>query len=530
HSGTEYDQFRREFAHDGCLQCANQLQRNQLDDDHHRRNHECNVHAGVADQYPHNGGRGYSPCGIHRRNRWVSGDSGCSELDLQYRVEHESAGGADEPSGDGGERASGVELEWVEWSDELQREALDDERGRVHDDRQSGDNELHGHGGNERDDVLLRSVGGEHGGAEYEFQSGECDAAAGDTPSADEPSGDGGERASGVELEWVEWSDELQRAAGDDERWRVHDDRQSGDGELHGHGVDERDDVLLRSVGGEHGGAEYEFQSGECDAAAGDTPSADEPSGDGGERASGVELECVEWGNELQREAVDDEWGSVHDDRQSDDGELYRHGSDERDDVLLRSVGGEHGGTECEFQSGECDTAAGSTADADEPGGDGGEWAGGVELECVEWGNELQREAVDDEWGSVHDDRQSDDGELYRHGSDERDDVLLRSVGGEHGGTECEFQSGECDTAAGSTADADEPGGDGGEWAGGVELECVEWGNELQREAVDDEWGNVHDDRQSDDGELYRHGSDERDDVLLRGVGGEHGGREGEFQ
>ena len=28
---------------------------------------------------------------------------------------------------------------------------------------------------------------------------------------------------------------------------------------------------------------------------------------------------------------------------------------------------------------------------------------------------------------------------------DERDDVLLRGVGGEHGGAECEFESGECD-------------------------------------------------------------------------------------
>jgi hypothetical protein len=62
------------------------------------------------------------------------------------------------------------------------------------------------------------------------------------------------------------WSGELQREAGDDERWRVHDGRQSDDNELHGHGGNERDDVLLRGVGGEHGGAEYEFQSGECDA------------------------------------------------------------------------------------------------------------------------------------------------------------------------------------------------------------------------------------------------------------------------
>ena len=53
---------------------------------------------------------------------------------------------------------------------------------------------------------------------------------------------------------------------------------------------------------------------------------------------------------------------------------------------------------------------------------------------------------VDDEWGTVHDDRQSDDDELHGHGGDERDDVLLRGVGGEHGGAECELQPGECDT------------------------------------------------------------------------------------
>jgi len=277
-------------------------------------------------------------------------------LDLQYRVEHESAPSADEPSGDGGKWAGGVELEWVEWGNELQREAVDDERGSVHDDCQSDDDQLHGHGVDERDDVLLRGVGGERSGGECEFQPSECDAAAGDTPSADESGGDGGEWASGVELEWVEWSDQLQREAVDDERGSVHDDRQSDDSELHGHGVDERDDILLRGVGGERRGGECEFQPGECDAAVGDTPSADESGGDGGEWAGGVELEWVEWGDELQREAVDDERGSVHDDCQSGDGKLHGHGVDERDDVLLRGVGGEHGGGECEFQPGECDT------------------------------------------------------------------------------------------------------------------------------------------------------------------------------
>ena len=90
----------------------------------------------------------------------------------------------------------------------------------------------------------------------------------------------------------------------------------------------------------------------------------------------------------------------------------------------------------------------------------------GVELECVEWGDELQRGTVDDEWRTVHDDRESDGDQLHGHRGDERDDVLLRGGGGEHGGDECEQQSGECDAAAGGAGDADESGGEWREWAG----------------------------------------------------------------
>ena len=127
----------------------------------------------------------------------------------------------------------------------------------------------------------------------------------------------------------------------------------------------------------------------------------------------------------------------------SNDDELHRHGSDERNNVLLRSGGGKHGGAECELQPSKCD-AARDTTGTDELGGNAGERAGGVELECVEWSDQLQRAAVDDERGTIHDDRQSDDDELHRHRSDERDDLLLRGRGGEHGGAECELQPGEC--------------------------------------------------------------------------------------
>ena len=71
-------------------------------------------------------------------------------------------------------------------------------------------------------------------------------------------------------------------------------------------------------------------------------------------------------------------------------------------------------------------------------------------MEYVEWGDELQGEALDHEWRSAYDDRQCDDEQLYGRGGDERDDVLLRGVGGEHGGRECQFEPGECDTAGGN--------------------------------------------------------------------------------
>ena len=156
------------------------------------------------------------------------------------------------------------------------------------------------------------------------------------------------------------------------------------------------------------------------------------------------------------------------------------------------------------------------TPSADESGGDGGEWAGRAELEWVEWSDQLQREAVDDEWGPVHDGRESDDDGLHGHGVDEWDDVLLCGVGGERVGRERQLESGECDAAASHHRHRDVTA-TGGERAGGVELECVEWSDQLQREAVDDERGTVHDDRQSDDDELHGHGVDERDDVLLCG-------------
>ena len=356
-AGSGHDEFGSDSAERRRDECAAQLQRDDADPDDHGCDHVKEFHDQLDGEHSDDGGEHDGAGGVHGRHGRVDGDSGRSELDLQHRVEHESAADTDEFGGDGGERAGGVELECVEWSDQLQREAVDDEWGTVHDDRESDDDELHGHGGDERDDVLLRGVGGEHGGRECQLQPGECDAAGGGTTAADELGGDGGEWAGGVELECVEWSDQLQREAVDDEWGTVHDDRQSDDDELHGHGGDERDDVLLRGVGGEHGGGECQLQPGECDAAGG-TTTADELDGDGGERAGGVELECVEWSDQLQREAVDDEWGTVHDDRESDDDELHGHGGDERDDVLLRGVGGEHGGGECQLQPGECDAAS----------------------------------------------------------------------------------------------------------------------------------------------------------------------------
>ena len=49
----------------------------------------------------------------------------------------------------------------------------------------------------------------------------------------------------------------------------------------------------------------------------------------------------------------------------------------------------------------------------------------GLSWSAIDGGDQLQREAVDDERGTVHDDRQSDDDQLHGHGVDERDDLLL---------------------------------------------------------------------------------------------------------
>ena len=528
-AGGGYDEFGSGAAERRRDECAAQLQRDNAGPVDHGRDDECEFHDQLDGEHSDGGGKHDGAGRVHRRLGRGYSDSRRSELDLQYRVEHESSTGTDEPGSDGGQRAGRVELECVEWGDELQRAAVDDEWRTVHDDWDSDDDELHRHGSDERDDVLLRSGGGEHGGAECEFQPGKCDAAADNTTGTDESGSDGGECAGGVELECFEWSDKLQRAAVDDERGTVHDDWKPDNDELHGHGSDERDDLLLRGSCSEHGGTECELQPSKCDTTGGDTASTDESGSNTRECAGGLELERIEWGDKLQRAAVDDERRTIHDDRKSDDDELHRHGSDERDDVLLRSGGGKHGGAECEFQPSKCD-AARDTTGTDELGGNGGERAGGVELECVEWGNQLQREEIDDERGTVHGDWESDHDQLHRHGSDERDDVLLRGRSGEHGGAECELQPGERNARAGNTTGADESGSDGGKRSGGVELECLEWSDELQRAAVNDEWGTVHGDCEPNDDQLHGRRGDERDDVLLRGGSSKHGGAECELQ
>ena len=61
------------------------------------------------------------------------------------------------------------------WGDQLQREALHHERGSLQCHRQSDRDHLHGHGGDERYDVLLCGLGSEHGGRESQLQPGECE-------------------------------------------------------------------------------------------------------------------------------------------------------------------------------------------------------------------------------------------------------------------------------------------------------------------------------------------------------------------
>jgi hypothetical protein len=150
-------------------------------------------------------------------------------------------------------------------------------------------------------------------------------------------------------------------------------------------------------------------------------------------------LECIEWGDQLQREAIDDERGPVYDDCQSNRDELHGHRVDERDDLLLRGISGEHGRGKRELERGECDPTVGSASSADESGSDCRKRTGGLELECLEWSDQLQRGTFDDERGTVYDDRQSDHDQFHRYGGDERHDVLLRGGGGQHGGDQCQL-------------------------------------------------------------------------------------------
>ena len=69
----------------------------------------------------------------------------------------------------------------------------------------------------------------------------------------------------------------------------------------------------------------------------------------------------------------------------------------------------------------------------------------GLSWSALSWSDELQRAAVNDEWGTVHGDCEPNDDQLHGRRGDERDDVLLRGGSSKHSGAECELQPGELD-------------------------------------------------------------------------------------
>src|SRR5439155_1203314 len=175
---------------------------------------------------------------------WLDSYPGYSDLDLQWDLWLESTGTANQCDGNGGERAGDPGVERVEWSDRLQREAVDGEWGTVHDGQQSHDYRIHGQRADQRDHVLLRGDGGECRRRECQLQPGECHTAGESTGAANQCDGNGGERAGDPGVERVDRSDRLQREAGDGEWGHLHDGQQSHDYRIHGQRAYQRHHVL----------------------------------------------------------------------------------------------------------------------------------------------------------------------------------------------------------------------------------------------------------------------------------------------
>jgi hypothetical protein len=160
--------------------------------------------------------------------------------------------------GDAGKCPGDARLERCDFGDELQREERHGIRRAVYEGGQCCNHFLYGLEPLERDDILLRRVGGEREWREREFGRSFGDAVG----AAVRPIGlDRYPRKSSGEFDLEHGRDcgQVQREAGDHVRWAIYDAFQSHEHELYGFERDEWDDVLLRSVGGECGRREFEF-------------------------------------------------------------------------------------------------------------------------------------------------------------------------------------------------------------------------------------------------------------------------------
>ena len=256
--------------------------------------------------------------------------------------------------------------------------------------------------------------------------------------------GDGGQCAGDAELDGECGCDQLHSRAGDDE-WRyLHSDCERGDDhQLYEHRVDERNDLLLCHRGGECWGQQPQFQPGER-AAYRPTGCADRSDGDGGECAGDAELDSECRCDQLHGRACDGERRSLHSGgERSDDDQLYKHGLDERNDLLLCRRGGECWGQQPQLQPGERPAGRASSC-PDWCDSDGGQCAGDAELDSECGCDQLHCRAGDDERRYLYSGgERGDDDQLYEHRVDEWNDLLLCRRSGECWREQPQFQPGE---------------------------------------------------------------------------------------
>ena len=183
------------------------------------------------------------------------------------------------------------------------------------------------------------------------------------------------------------------------------------------------------------------------------------------QRSGDVELERFIGGDQLQRQALDDERRPLYDDRHRRYlYKLYKHPARQRNDVFLCGLGGERRGRERQLKPGQRDAAecANSASGADRAYGPAGQRAGVVELERLVGASSYNVKRSTDERRALHNDRHRRDlDQFYKHRPDQRDDVFLRGFGGELSRRERQLKPGQRDAAecTNSASRADQSGG-----------------------------------------------------------------------